>query len=172
MCVACEDTEGKEMLADAERYRIRFEPFRKHLESKEFEYLSRGGFRDTFRRKNIVIKIPRKKDGEIDNMVEAAGWRKYKNNPTDLGFHLAPCRILENGCLMMVYASSGMPHEKWVESLHDGWQIGGYKGRVVVYDYALELSERAQWEEEWGLKSRFFQKEWLPFKPRLQKKVA
>jgi hypothetical protein len=107
----------------------------------------------------------------IDNRVEAAAWRKYKSQPTDLGIHLAPCRLLTNGCLMMVTIEklNAWDHPLWAKKI-DGQQVGSYKGKTVAYDYALDVTERHIWEEEWKVMSEYFRDEWLNMKPHLRKK--
>lgn len=164
--------EERKELSERERYIAHFKPFMERLAFLGFGELFGGGFRKGFIRDKIVIKVPRGRDGEIDNLVEARAWHKYKNNPTSLGFYLAPCRILENGCLMMVTVDTAVRnHPEWVKKMHDGYQVGYYKERVVAYDYALEIPERVQWEDEWGFHSDFFQKEWVR-KPAFQRVVA
>jgi hypothetical protein len=43
----------------------------------------------------------------------------------------------------------------WV-SLVEGRQCGYYHDRVVAYDYALDISERGEWEEQWGVRSEWY----------------
>jgi hypothetical protein len=98
-------------------------------------------------------------DAEIDNKMEARAYKKYRNGPTDTGIYLAPCRLLSNGCLMMMsvekinYYDQDRP--SWADMI-DSRQVGKYKDRVVAYDYALDLTERRQWEEDMGEESIFF----------------
>ncbi len=142
----------------------KYDTFRSYLKSKGFEKIGNGSFRVTYRRGEIVIKVPRNVDGEIDNMVEAAGWRKYKSSPTDDGIPLAPCRLLVNGCLMMrkvdmTYIDRSHKNFQWVEKI-EGHQVGEYRGKLVAYDYALSLNEREEWEENWGVESQFYKNGW------------
>lgn len=140
----------------------KYESFKKHLESRGFTKVDNGSFRVVYRRNRVVIKVPRNGDGEIDNLVEARGWQKYKSEPTDDGIPLAPCRLLPNGCLMMVEVKMVIVDEskhKWVNKI-EGWQVGEYRGRMVAYDYALSLNERSDWEEEWGVCSDYYNNGW------------
>lgn len=150
----------------------KYAEFVAHLEKCGFEYLGSGGFRRTYRRKGVVIKVPHVHDGIMDNRVEAAAWRKYKSKPTDLGVYLAPCRLLPNGCLMMVALNMwdwAKEKPEWARKI-DSSQIGMRNGKALAYDYGLDVSERAYWEDEWNEYSTFFQDDWLERKPHLRKK--
>lgn len=131
-----------------------------HLKLAGFRYLDSGSFRRVYSRGNIVIKLPHCIDGYIDNVMEARGWRKYKNKPTEWGARFAPCRLLPDGLLMMVkvdYSNitySSLPN--WAKQM-DGAQIGTWKGKLVSYDFALNMTERLKWEKEFGWKKTFFQ---------------
>lgn len=165
--------EMRKEMTEREKYRAHFKTFIRKIESAGFEIIGNGGFRDTYQRKGVVIKIPRNRDGEIDNIVESTAWHKYKSSVTSLGIYLAPCRILHNGCLMMATVKLLPNFEscpKWVKGMHDGWQVGTYKDRIVAYDYALEIAERTEWEDEWGFHSDFFQKEFVKKKLAFQRK--
>lgn len=141
-----------------------FRSFVEQLESKGFYYLGSGSFRKTWARKNVVVKIPSNLDGVVDNRVEASVWRRYRNQPNSFGYHFAPCRLLPNGCLMMVKVEwRDMRDEdraEWIRFI-DSNQVGKYKGRVVAYDYALDVPERIQLEKDWGIESVFFHSRWL-----------
>jgi hypothetical protein len=142
---------------NAMRYSSRvFEKFADYLVSVGFRYLNQGSFRQVYERGSVVIKIPVNRNGMIDNRAEARAYQKYKNNPTSKGVYLMPCRLLPNGCLMMRKFEEG-PYQRpdW-SHLVDGHQLGRYKGRIVAYDYALDLVDRFQWEKEWGIKTSFF----------------
>ncbi len=162
MCDCYQCAERRE-LEELDAYRERYSSFETQLLARNFTYMSRGSFRRVYQRKNIVIKIPLKHDGLIDNRVEAAAWNKYKNNPTSEGLFLAPCRLLANDCLMMVVVSL-LPYDyqrpEWIEKI-DSLQVGLHRGRLVAYDYALDRRERHQWEKEWGIRSNFFHQEWI-----------
>jgi hypothetical protein len=135
-----------------------YREFESYIIALGFKYIDNGAFRNTFQRGKVVIKIPRNSDGINDNRVEAAAWRKYKNKPTDRGILLAPCRLLPNNCLMMATVDTRRDVDEeppWVNKI-EGEQVGEYRGRVVAYDYALNMPERVQWEEEWGVSSEFF----------------
>ena len=153
----------------------RFAAFIEHIQARGFQYLSMGGFRRTYQRGKVVIKVPHVNDGLVDNRVEAAVWRKYKSQPTDLGIYLAPCRLLSNGCLMMVtidHWNWDIDKPLWSSKIDSG-QIGTYKGRAVAYDYALDNTERYQLEQEWNHFSVFFQEDWvINRKPHLKKESA
>lgn len=113
----------------------------KELENRGFTFIGRGSFRNTYKRGNVVIKVPRHWDGFDDNIGEAYAWRKYRNNPKDgNGIVFAPSRLLPNGCLMMVVVEhmSTMDMPSWAYNL-DGAQAGMYKGRVVAYDAGCDL---------------------------------
>src|SRR5271170_2003139 len=76
--------------------------FTAQIISLGFEHVGGGGFRETYLRGRVVIKVPSTTDGIIDNRVEAAAWRHYRAKPTSREIRLAPCRLLPNLCLMMV----------------------------------------------------------------------
>jgi hypothetical protein len=138
----------------------KFDAFEDQIKAAGFAYIGQGSFRMTFARKNIVIKIPHNKDGITDNRVEAAAWKKYKKKPTSRKLRLAPCRLLPNGCLMMVKVKingNTTAEPKWLSKVFcDGKQAGLHKRRYVLYDYACDIPERHQWEKEWGVESEFF----------------
>ena len=145
--------------------------FTKSILDAGLERKGRGSFRRAFKRKNSIIKVPLNADGVVDNLMEAKAYRFYKNNPTSLGIQLAPCRLLPNYSLLMPYAAhlnfdeyNTMP--EWVEMV-EGDQVGMYRGRVVAYDYALDLQERYAWEKESLIKSDYFQNHWKNAKPFL-----
>jgi len=147
----------------------KFESFEEHLRSKGFTYLSEGSFRRVYERKGIVIKVPTCTDGLLDNRVEHTAYHKYWNGPTRRGVYLAPCRLLANGCLMMKKLTweIGLDRPKWA-ALIDGRQVGPYKGRMVAYDYALDMTERFKWEREWKCESKFFNSlEWRNQRPHI-----
>lgn len=143
----------------------KYMPFRIHIADKGFTYVECGSFRATYIRKGAVIKVPRNADGEVDNRVEAAAWHKYKNKPTSEGLYLAPCRLLSNGCLLMMTVDLSQDYEQdvggeidtpnWVYEV-EGYQVGMYHGKLVAYDYALDMPERIKWEEEWGVESETY----------------
>lgn len=144
-------------------------PFVEELFFAGFKTVDKGSFRQVYRRNKMVVKVPLKADGVVDNQMEARAYKHYGNKPTSLGIHLAPCRLLTNGCLLMPFVTIveyrvGMP--EWVEMV-EGDQVGLYKGRLVAYDYALDLTERFAWEQESNLKSDYFQNSWKNVKPFL-----
>lgn len=140
--------------------------FEAYLESKGFSLIGSGLFRRTFVRKKIVVKIPRRMDGLLDNQSEALTWHKYRERQTSSGIYVAPCRLLSNGCLMMVKVDSSQRFaEEWTRLL-DGRQAGKYKDRIVAYDFGLDVDERAQLEKNWGLNQTYYQEVWLRHKPQ------
>ncbi len=154
-----------------------YRPFIEHLESKGFQYLSCGSFRETYVRGNVVIKVPQCTDGMLDNRTEAKAYKTYKNGPTSTGIYLAPCRLLPNGSLMMVLVDKETADDEgnfpdyfpeWIEQI-DGCQVGLYKRRVVAFDYALDLPERFGWEREWNEQSEYFNtEEWAYRSPNIR----
>ncbi len=168
-----EDEEESDEVYDLDGYNAqsggsvgnKYMPFRQYIAEKGFSFIEAGSFRSTYIRKGAVIKVPRNKDGEVDNKVEAAAWRKYKNQPTDQGIYLAPCRLLSNGCLLMMTVDLSQDYEKdengcsvfpeWIYDI-EGYQVGMYHSKLVAYDYALDIPERIKWEKEWGTKSEYF----------------
>ena len=139
---------------------VDYVPFIRHIESLGFKFIGRGSFRQVYLRGKIVIKVPRNGDGINDNRTEAAAWHKYKSHPTPKGYMLAPCRMLANGCQMMVAVDRDAPSDvrykdEWASKIESG-QVGMYRERVVAYDFALNIPERAEWEHQWGVKSVWF----------------
>jgi len=57
----------------------KYRPFINHIGKLGFAWLDDGTFRKAYVRDKVLIKVPKNTDGEIDNRVEAAAWRKYKN---------------------------------------------------------------------------------------------
>jgi hypothetical protein len=157
--------------------RENYESFEKHLLKLKFELIDSGCFREAYLRDEIVIKVPTCTDGIIDNIMEAWAYKKYKNNPTNLGIFLAPCRLLPNNTLMMrtVNIDDEEPLPKWAKEV-DTYQVGIYNGRYVAYDYALDLTERAKWEDKLGMRSEFFNSEGAEYyrnrAPKRKKKAA
>lgn len=115
--------------------------FAQQLLTRGFEYLDSGAFRHTFMRGGVVIKVPRNDHGITDNQVEADAYRKWKHSPTDRGIYLAPCRLMPNGCLMMVTVDLDYKWKDAPEWIHyiEGGQAGRYKGGYVAYDYAYDV---------------------------------
>jgi hypothetical protein len=139
---------------------VNYREFVTHLQSIDFKYEGSGAFRSAYRRGKVVVKVPLNGDGICDNRTEAAAWHKYKSRPTSKGYRLAPCRMLNNGCLMMVVVDRdvtyGVLHkEDWTYKI-EGGQVGLYRGQIVAFDFALNIPERSDWEEQSGLKSEWF----------------
>lgn len=110
------------------------------LSRRGFAYLGCGSFRRGFRRGNIVIKVPYCHQGFEDNITEAYVYRQFRNNPNEKGFVFAPCRLLPNACLMMPYVSARCVMPDWTFNI-DNQQCGEYKGRIVAYDSAYNISQ-------------------------------
>lgn len=157
--------------------RNHYRPFLAHLTQHKFNYLGEGDFRivygrgNDFRKPTMVIKVPTNRNGIIDNIMEFKAWKKYGHGPTDLGIYLAPCRLLSNNALMMPYVAAwnyGRDRfpPKWADQL-DCYQCGLYRGRIVAFDYALNIRERYQWERELKIRNSFFQRSWLDTHPEL-----
>lgn len=151
-----------------------YSKFTESIGARKFTYLGAGSFREVYARRNIVIKIPMTTDGLNDNIIEARAWKKYKNKPTSMGAYLAPCRLLPNGCLMMVKVNDEFTDEEykklddlsWTSDI-DAQQVGKYKNKIVAYDYALDTKERYEWEKEFEVKSEFFHGRWILNRPHL-----
>jgi hypothetical protein len=137
----------------------KYDRFIEKLVKSGFMYVGSGSFRTAYVRNKIVIKVPANKDGIIDNRFEAAAWKIYRKKRGE-AIRLAPCRLLPNGCLMMVYASYDILKDKkpaWLKDVYDGGQGGKYRGKWVVYDYAVSLVElRVKLEKKWKVRSAWF----------------
>ena len=111
------------------------------LVKASFSHLGVGAYRRAYRRNNIVVKIPQSHLGMLDNIYEAYAYRKYRLQPGFNGEVYAPCRLLSNACVMMVFTKhitlpGDLPEwSKWI----DGQQVGMFNGRVVVYDSACDI---------------------------------
>jgi hypothetical protein len=145
---------------------VDYSAFIRHIEPLGFKFEGQGTFRLAYKRGKVIIKVPRNIDGIYDNRIEAAAWHKYKSQPTPKGYLLAPCRMLANGCQMMVTVNltwffnqdvfSDILHkEDWTYRI-EGGQVGMYREKVVAFDFALNIPERALWEREWGVRSTWF----------------
>jgi len=139
---------------------VDYNSFIQHIQSAGFVRIGSGSFRSVYQRGKFVIKVPLNKDGILDNRTEATAWHKYKSQPTSKGYMLAPCRMLPNGCQIMVFVereiSNNIRHkDRWADKI-EGRQVGIYRGHTVAYDFALNIVERKSWEEEWGERSVWF----------------
>ncbi|CAB4196677.1 hypothetical protein UFOVP1290_197 [uncultured Caudovirales phage] len=165
-CSDCNEDENYD-----QEFEDNFAKFVSYLESKGFYYIGAGSFRHVYCRNNVVIKIPRNFNGGVDNMMEAKAYKKYKNGPTNLGLYLAPCRLLTNGCLMMMKVNTFMidgEYPDWANyDTVDSRQVGKYRNRIVAFDFALNLSERLAWENDAKIYDSFFQDEWIANHPEL-----
>ncbi len=138
-----------------DRYKI----FKGSLQDRGFVYVNRGTFRETYVRKNLIIKVPRNHDGIVDNRVEDWAWHHYKSKPTNRGLYLAPCKLMANECLAMIRLDlAGFDCPKWVDFIWDGQQVGKHPRNktILVYDYACDIYERYELEAKWNVTSEFF----------------
>jgi hypothetical protein len=158
---------------EANHFEYQYQEFRSYLKSNGFVPIGMGSFRQTYRRDRIVVKVPRGLDGISDNIAEAISWKKYRDRPTPYEQYLAPCRLLANKALMMVHVDTDIPYynkPEWCRKI-DSAQVGKYKGRIVAFDYGLEVPERFCLEELWGNQPEsFFIRNWTNHHPRLPKK--
>lgn len=166
----------KEFYSSGTNTKTLYKGFDTYLDKCGFKAIGEGDFRRVYARGSAVIKVPINRDGLIDNVIEAKAWAKYKNNCTDLGIQLAPCRLLKNLALMMVRVTwtSSIHQENWVDILdccqagvYHSKAIGKQRVRVAAYDYALNITEREGWERRLGVEDSFFQDKWLPDRPEL-----
>ena len=122
--------------------------FEGFLQTSGFHYLNSGSFRDVYSRKGIVVKVPSSPEGLRHNIFEAYIYRKFRNTPTTRGALFAPCRLLGNGCLMMVtveFYPEGERKPDWSNWI-DHEQVGFYKGRWVAYDFSIDIGESLEVE--------------------------
>lgn len=111
------------------------------LTSNNWKYIGSGRHRKVYKKGDVVLKIPVNLDGVEANVME----RKLYLSRRKEGI-FAPCRLLSNGCLMMVALSNTLDccdydknYPSWVQELNDGPQIGiDRNGRLLAYDYAEE----------------------------------
>lgn len=140
-------------------FKDQYSEFTNHLEDIGFDYIGEGSFRSVYARGKVVIKVPINTDGLNDNRVEHLAYRRLFSKPSQDGIRCAPCRLLPNGCLMMVRMEPiDIVYPTWAKKV-DGRQVGAYKGTVVAYDYALDLVERFEWEKQFKERSQFFHSE-------------
>ncbi len=123
----------------------------KYLQENGWTYIGVGSFRQAFRRKDTVIKVPRNHEGFEDNITEAYAYRKYRNNPGKHGIIYAPCRLLPSGCLMMpfVQRESWEKLPDWAQGI-DGGQAGYHKGRLVGYDTGYDSKHENKDAFQWA----------------------
>jgi len=125
--------------------------FQDYIESKGFKFIGQGLFRRAYQRGKVVIKVPRSICGFEDCVMEAYAYFTFRKNPDYRNYVYAPCRLLTNGCLMMVYVdeveSSHLP--KWTGYI-DGQQCGLYNNRIVAYDSACDITDYRRQAIEWA----------------------
>ena len=119
-----------------------YDAFEKYLVAKGFRYIGSGCFRNAFQRGKVVVKIPRSLCGLEDNIGEAYAYNRFRKEPDARGRYYAPCRLLCNGCLMMVYVEPGTwdreTRPEWVRYV-DSYQCGYFRNRVVAYDSGCDI---------------------------------
>lgn len=112
-----------------------------YLKSNNWKYISEGRHRKVYKRGGVVLKIPANLSGFEANIREREIYLSRRNEGI-----FAPCRLLPNGCLMMVALNNTRgccDYDKndpsWAQELMDGPQIGfDRNGKLVAYDYAEE----------------------------------
>lgn len=123
-------------------------------------YLGRGRGRVVFRKRGTdrVLKIPYNKWGLLDNRREVKMFIEHKgvvfpDKPRNSRGRLAKCKLVKvDGvdCVEMEYLRPVRckTAPDWIWELYDGIQVGrDKKGRVAVYDYALERFKRSKADE-------------------------
>lgn len=135
-----------------------YDGFEKYLIAKGFQYIDSGCFRNVFQRGKVVVKIPQSYCGFEDNVGEAYAYNRYRKEADVRGNYYAPCRLLSNGCLMMVYVEHASWHPEdrpeWVDNI-DGFQCGYFKGRIVSYDSGCDIGHLWSQAKSWaGLDSQ------------------
>ena len=130
---------------------IYFKEYQSSLLKRNFEKLGNGTSRYGYKRGNIVIKVPYNHGGFVDNIMEAYVYRQHRNSPDQYGRFFAPCRLLSNACLMMVFIErkSWGDLPDWAQGM-DGGQAGEYKGRLVSYDSAFDITNQRMSALEWA----------------------
>lgn len=130
---------------------IYFKEYQSSLLKRNFEKLGNGASRYGYKRGNIVIKVPYNHGGFVDNIMEAYVYRQHRNSPDQYGRFFAPCRLLSNACLMMVFIErkSWGDLPDWAQGM-DGGQAGEYKGRLVSYDSAFDITNQRMSALEWA----------------------
>jgi hypothetical protein len=113
---------------------------RNDLIKRGFKGLGNGSSRYGYQRGKVVVKVPHNEGGYYDNIMEAYAYHTYRKAPDDIGRVFAPCRLLPNGCLMMVFVERKERYEMpdWTHFI-DQAQCGTFKDRIVVYDSAYNL---------------------------------
>lgn len=127
--------------------------YREGLEAIGFEWVGGGDFRSVYGRRGVVVKIPSDTLGLRHNIIEAYAYHKFRRSATPCGVVFAPCKLLPNGCLMMVlvrwpdYGHQKMP--TWANYIdHD--QVSMYNGRWVAYDASVDVGHDFEIEaSEW-----------------------
>ena len=120
--------------------RISFEDYEQTIKDNGAIFLGEGASRKGYKYKKSVIKIPHNEWGFQDNIIEAYAYNLYGRKPDENGYIFAPCKLLNNGCLLMVLVDR-RPYKElpsWANYI-DGGQCGIYNGRWVVYDSACDI---------------------------------
>jgi hypothetical protein len=130
-----------------------YDDFQEYLIDNGFQYLGSGAFRSTFQRGKIVVKIPRSQCGVEDNVGEAYAYNRYRKEADERGTYYAPCRLLSNGCLMMVYVEKvdwdTAIRPQWID-LIDDYQCGYFHDRIVCYDSGCDIEHLWMEAMDWG----------------------
>lgn len=120
----------------------RLELFTDKLYECGFKYMGHGMYRKAYCRGKVVVKVPKGHCGLVDNALEVHNWRLFRNKPNEHGIVFAPCRLIDNGCLMMVKVHEDridrIDLPDWANDI-DGKQVGFYRGRLVAYDSACDV---------------------------------
>lgn len=130
-----------------------YDSFEQYLLAHGFRYIDSGCFRNVFQRGKVVIKIPQSYCGFEDNIGEAYAYNRYRKEADARGNYYAPCRLLSNGCLMMVYVerASWDPGNRpeWVDNI-DSFQCGYFHDRVVCYDSGCDIGHLWSAAKRWA----------------------
>lgn len=114
----------------------------KKLKTKYGNPIGAGRNRVTFKRGNIVIKVPKNELGIHDNMSEARTYKKWKGHEKeDFYARSKIIRISDIPILLMIHvdiSTKGLSKEErpWFADFVDSMQIGTTrKGEWKAYDY-------------------------------------
>ena len=128
-----------------------FKKCRDILLNRKFNKIGCGASRYGFQRGNVVIKVPYNAGGYTDNIMEAYMYNQWRKEPDMKGRFYAPCRLLPDACLMMMFIKRGAYHElpDWLVSM-DGGQGGKYHDRIVAYDSAYNITDMKPYAMRWA----------------------
>ena len=121
--------------------------FENNLIDNGWKFVGSGRHRRVLKRKNYVIKIPWQIEGVQANISEFKLYRKFKKE-SDNGKQYAPCKLINNNCLIMKYVKVIDPDfshkeiDQWVFYLKDGAQVGyDSDGNLLAFDYSDEYHD-------------------------------